>query len=921
MTIDLSGSWGFELDHEDRGVAEGWWQRSLAQEIQLPGILQAQGFGDEVTPETEWIGNIIDRAYFTEERYAPYRQAGNIKFPCWLTPDKYYMGAAWYQREVEVPAAWSGKRLTLFLERSHWQSRVWWDDVELGSDLSLGTPHLYALEGDVAPGKHRLTVRVDNRMIVNVGPNAHSMSDHTQGNWNGLAGRLELQAADPVWLESVQIYPNVRVKRVLVELRIGNRTGGILSGKIGVQAQSYNSAFSHEVAGLEKTVTIPREGATVHLNYVLGDEAQLWDEFSPSLYQLTCQLAAGEWRDQVTESFGLREVEVKEKQLLVNGRRIFLRGTLECSIFPLTGHPPTEVADWQRIIRVCQSYGLNHIRFHSHCPPEAAFVAADELGFYYQVECSAWANQGATIGEGEPLDSWLYEEGERIVAAYGNHPSFLMMAYGNEPSGDDPGYLGMWLNYWRGRDARRIHTSGAGWPIIPENQYHNIPGPRIHAWGAGLNSRLNGQPPETVTDYADWVEKLDQPIVSHEIGQWCVYPDFDEIEKYTGHLKAKNFEIFRDFLHANHMGDQARDFLMASGKLQTLCYKEEIESALRTPGFGGFQLLDLHDFPGQGTALVGVVDPFWDSKPYVSPAEFRRFAGLTVPLARLTKRYWRMSETLTAVVDIAHFGAGDLVDAVVYWRLVDGAGTAVQSGELVPQTIVAGELNRCGEMEVNLSGCAPAQMYTLVVGVTGHEAENDWAVWLFADELDTAVADDLLITHSLDESTLDHLAQGGKALYLVPPDEVKVASQIGFSSLFWNTSWTRGQVPHTLGIVCDPAHPLFAHFPTAYHSDWQWWELIHGSQAMVLDGMAGALRPLIQPIDTWFEARRLGLMFEARVNGGSLLVCSLDLESNLAERLVARQMWFSLMNYLASDAFAPEAMVDIRQIEALIEVS
>ena len=919
MTIDLSGHWGFELDREDRGVADAWWQRPLTQEIQLPGILQAQGFGDEVTIETKWIGDMFDPSFFTDERYAPYREPGNVKFPCWLTPDKYYMGAAWYQREVEIPEAWAGKRLTLFLERSHWQSRVWWDDVELGSDLSLATPHVYAVETAVSPGKHRLTVRVDNRMIINVGPNAHSMSDHTQGNWNGLAGRLELQASDPVWIESVQIYPNVQTKRVLVEVCISNKTGEIVEGKIRLQAKSYNSDAIHEAAELEKEVTIPREGTTLHLNYVLGDEAQLWDEFSPALYQLDCQLKAGEWRDRVMESFGLREVGVEEKRLVLNGRRIFLRGTLECSIFPLTGHPPTEVDEWKRVIRVCQSYGLNHIRFHSHCPPEAAFVAADELGFYYQVECSSWANQGATIGEGRPLDSWLYEEGKRIVAAYGNHPSFLMMAYGNEPSGDDVGYLGMWVNYWRGHDTRRIHTSGAGWPLIPENDYHNFYGPRIQAWGAGLNSRINGQPPETVTDYTDWVEKLNQPIVSHEIGQWCVYPDFAEIEKYTGHLKAKNFEIFRDFLEANHMGDQAREFLMASGKLQTLCYKEEIESALRTPGFGGFQLLDLHDFPGQGTALVGVVDPFWDSKPYVSPEGFRRFSGATVPLARLEKRYWRVSEQLTAVLDIAHFGAADLVDAVVYWRLEDGAGTAVQSGELAPQTIVAGELNRCGKIEVSLADCVSAQAYTLVVGVAEYEAENDWAVWLFADEVETAVADDLLITHELDEATLDHLAQGGKALYLVPPDEVKVASQIGFSSVFWNTSWTQGQQPHTLGIVCDPAHPLFAHFPTTYHSDWQWWELIHGSQAMVLDGLVGTLRPLIQPIDTWFEAHRLGLLFEAQMNGGRLMVCSMDLENRLDERLVARQMRFSLLQYLASDLFAPEVVIEADQLQGIIE--
>ena len=174
--------------------------------------------------------------------------------------------------------------------------------------------------------------------------------------------------------------------------------------------------------------------------------------------------------------------------------------------------------------------------------------------------------------------------------------------------------------------------------MIAQNQYHNTPAPRIHAWGAGLNDRLNGEPPATTADYRDFVSRHEVPMVAHEIGQWCVYPNFEEISKYTGVLQAKNFEIFRDFLTANHMGHQARDFLMASGKLQTLCYKEEIESALRTPGFGGFQLLDLHDFPGQGTALVGVLDPFWDSKPYVNPGEFRRFCNSTVPLVRLPKR-------------------------------------------------------------------------------------------------------------------------------------------------------------------------------------------------------------------------------------------------------------------------------------------
>jgi hypothetical protein len=480
-----------------------------------------------------------------------------------------------------------------------------------------------------------------------------------------------------------------------------------------------------------------------------------------------------------------------------------------------------------------------------------------------------------------------------------------MMAYGNEPAGKFEDYLAKWVAHWKQTDARRVYTSGAGWPAIPENQYHNIPKPRIQAWGAGLKSRINALPPETRTDYNDHVSQASAPIISHEIGQWCAYPNFDEIKKYTGPLKARNFEVFRDFLEAHHMGDQARDFLMASGKLQTLCYKEEIESALRTPGFGGFQLLDLHDFPGQGTALVGVLDAFWDSKGYVTPEAFSRFCNSTVPLARMSKRYWRATETFSADIDVAHFGPRPLPDAVAAWKLVEADGVVIAHGKLSPTTIPIGNGLRLGTLKIDLAHLKLPGKYTLIVGLEGTPFENDWDIWVFPDQLDTSVPDDIAVVETLDEAALARLNAGGKVLWMLPPEKVKADSQIGFSSVFWNTAWTQGQAPHTLGILCDPRHPSFAHFPTEYHSNWQWWELIHGSAAMTLDHLPPTLRPLIQPIDTWFEARRLGLLFEAKAHGGRLMVCSMDLRSSLEERLVARQMLYSLLRHMSSADFNP----------------
>ncbi len=915
--LDLSGKWSIRLDRNDVGENERWFAESLGDDtIALPGSLQAQGYGNEVTVDTEWTGGIADRSWYDSPKYEKYHQPGNVKVPFWLQPDKHYVGPAWYQRTIAVPDDWRKNRVTLHLERCHWETTVWVDDVKIGSDNSLSTPHVYDVTGRLTPGDHRLTIRADNRVKIGVGINAHSVTDHTQSNWNGIIGRIELRGTDPVWIEDVQVHPNLDRKSARLQVTIGNRTGLTGEGELFVASETTLEKVPFRFAEADRS--------TVDAVFRMGNDVRLWDEFDPALHRLNLALKARtadrHFVDHHTVTFGMREIATQGTQLAVNGRPIFLRGTLECCIFPLTGYPPTDVESWIRIIRVCQAHGLNHMRFHSWCPPRAAFVAADELGFYLQVECGLWANQGSTVGDGKPVDKFLYAEQERILREYGNHPSFVMMAYGNEPAGQNQKrFLGDLVDMWRKKDPRRVYTSAAGWPIIPESQFHNVPAPRIQAWGAGLSSRINARPPETVSDYRDFVGQYDVPVVSHEIGQWCVYPNLDEIEKYTGVLKAKNFEVFRDLLNHNHMGDQARDFLMASGKLQTLCYKEEIESALRTPGFGGFQLLDLHDFPGQGTALIGVLDPFWDSKPYVSPEGFRRFCDQTVPLVRMAKRVWTKDETFQADVEIVHYGNQEIEDAEIMWRLTTADGQTVADGELGPKCVETGGLHQIGSARVDLKDIAAPAMLRLVVGIEGTAYENDWDVWVYPDAVATEVPQDVLVARELDDSTLDHLEDGGKVLLFVEPTRVKTDAVLGFSSIFWNTAWTHGQPPHTLGILCDPKHPALASFPTEYHSNWQWWYLVSQAAALKLDGMPGDLRPIVQAIDTWFETRRLGLAFEAKVHGGRLLVCSIDLEKNLEDNPVAHQMRHSLLRYVAGNEFAPQVEVSVEAIQNLMQ--
>lgn len=912
--MNLAGTWQFALDRDDKGLAERWHERRLDGEITLPGSLPAQGIGDPVSVDTPWTGQLKPE-WFESERYAPYRETGNVKTSFWLQPETVYVGAVWYQREIDIPQEWAGKRVTLTLERPHIETTAWLDDVCLGTENSLGTAHVYALGPAATPGAHRLTLRIDNRLPIKVGVNSHSVSDHTQGNWNGAVGAITLAATSKTWIADVRVHGHASTRSAAVTAQIASETGMAGEGTIRFHAHGDDASFSP----VDVPVTWEGTGGSVSVDYALGESARLWDEFDPVVYQLDAELiVGGVVTDTRTTTFGLRDVGIDGTQITINGRKTFLRGTLECCIFPRTGYPPTDVAEWSRIFGIAKAHGLNMLRFHSWCPPKAAFNAADAQGVYLQVECSSWANHpDAAIGVGDPLDAWLYREAARMLADYGNHPSFVLLLYGNEPTGNMAEFLGPWINHLKALDPRRLYSGGAGWPEIPENECHVTPDPRIYHWGEGLDSRINKYPPSTTADYSDFISARTAPVIVHETGQWCAFPNFGEMEKYTGHLKPRNFEIFQDFLAQAGLADQAKDFLFASGKLQALCYKEEIEATLRTPGMAGFQLLDLHDFPGQGTALVGVLDAFWDSKGYISADEYRRFCDSTVLLARLDRRVFTNSDRLTASVEVAHFGPAALVDVVPYWRLVNALGQTLREGTLPVRNIRIGNGTLLGEISVPLRDLRTPQQLKLVIGLTSTRFENDWDVWVYPDEVESAVPARVLVTDRLDEEAEQALAAGGCVVWSVPreavrpPDAGPVA--LGFSSIFWNTAWTDSQPPDTLGILCDPEHPLLREFPTEGYSNWQWWYIIQRATPLALNGLPLALRPTVQVIDDWHKSRRLGLVVEANVGQGRLIVTGIDILSDFAGDPVTRQFRHSLLRYCARGEFGPAEAMTVEQ--------
>ena len=919
--IDLSGTWKFKMDDQDVGITEEWYTQELPEKVRLPGSMVENGKGKPVGYDTEWTANLraaenAEKRWYEDENYAPYLSEKEFLFPYWLIADKHYTGAAWYQKEIILPENWENQSIQLLLERCHWETQVWVDDNYVGLQNSLGTAHRYDLSEFISPGKHKITIRVDNRVKdIQVGDDAHSVTDHTQSNWNGIIGEIKLIRKDPVFISDVQIFPDVENKSARVDVALKNRVGNQKDVKIEVMGKSTSSESSPKIKAREYEFSISQGSDTVVVNYPMGDKVRLWDEFDPNLYDLTVKLDAGDYNDLHRKTFGMRDFGIKGSRFTINGRPLFLRGTLECAIFPKTGYPPTDVESWERIVKVCQAHGLNHIRFHSWCPPEAAFEAADKLGFYFQVEASAWA----TIGNGEPIDEWIYRESEQIVSEYGNHPSFVMMAYGNEPHGENhQEYLARFVSYWKNKDDRRVYTSGAGYPALEKNDFHNLPQPRIQRWNEQLNSIINSEPPSTNFDWSDRIASWDCPVVSHEIGQWCVYPNFKEIEKYDGGvLKPKNFEIFKKSLEANNLIHLADSFLLASGKLQSLCYKADIEAALRTPGLAGFQLLDLHDFPGQGTALVGVLDAFWEEKGYISPTEYSRFCNETVPLARFEKRVFPSDETIEIDIEAAHFGKKELASVVPSWKIVDEGGEEIFSGEFAQADLTWDNGIKLGSINETIQ-IAYAKRFSLEVDVAGFS--NSWDFWVYPSKL-TEVEEDILIVQTLNQNALSALEKGRKVLLSIKKGSVKEGKGgevgIGFSSIFWNTAWTNGQKPHTLGILCDPDHPALAKFPTEYHSNWQWWDAMSHSNAINIGDFENTPAPIVRIIDDWVTNRNLALIFEAKVGNGKLLMTGVDLQSDFENRPEARQLLYSLKSYMASDKFDPATTLSEKEVTSL----
>lgn len=899
--LDLSGSWGILLDTLSSDDVSRFFM-SCDDSISLPGTTDEAELGFLNSDHS--VTNNLSRLYQFE-------------------------GKAVYSKEISIPENWKGRLKRLVMERTK-PTIVYVDGRIAGSCDDITTAQIYDLTPFLAPGKHILTIVVDNApssVPSQVYSSSHAYSSSTQTNWNGIIGSFFLESIPERGIRSVRVSPLAAQKTASVRVALR----GSFSGEdvlVEARARSFNSADNHVTKTLKKSFHLMGDDPVLDLTLDMGLDALLWSEFTPALYHLEIKVSGKDLWDKKTAEFGLRDFKVSGKQFMINDLYTFLRGKHDACVFPLTGYPPMDVDSWRKVFQTAKEYGINHYRFHSWCPPQACFEAADLEGIYLQPELPIW---GTLNKDNTSLMDFLIKEGTHIQDAYGNHASFVMMAMGNEMGGTKA--LDFLVDTFRSQDDRHLIASGSNnnlgrqgpqrtddyfttcrVGVESEGTYDTQTRASFSFADAPDGGYLNHVLPNTKMDFSGANQLTGLPVISHETGQFQIYPSYSQIEKYTGVLKPWNLETFRSRLEKAGLKQQAEAFFESSGKWAVELYKADMEMNLRTPDWGGFQLLDLQDYPGQGSAYVGILDAFMDSKGLVSPESWRMSCSPVTILAAMDSLVWSSDGNFKAQVLIPNYGP-KVLSGKVLWQLKDSAGQFLKEGALsydAPQ----GRVECVGECSCPLASISEATKLTLSLALDNGIARNSYSIWVYPGK-ESPKLPSVKVTNSVGEALL-MLSKSEKVLLMPSFDAVKKQTVGGlFQTDYWNykmfksisESINKDVSPGTLGLLVDSSHPSLSAFPTDGHTSWQWFRVVKNSRPLILDGLEKALLPIVQVVDNVERNHFLGLVFEMKVEEGSLMVVMADLLSHLDAPEV-RQLYASLLQYMDSDAFRPSCKIE-----------
>ena len=940
-------------------MLDGRWHVILtdgtAAQMHLPGTLDESGIGHRDAGTNQWhpdaaLGNAAEEV----DKDAPIATR--------FTRRHTYEGEARISRKVTVPD-YGTDRLFVLAERARaLRLAVDGEECEVFRQGTLSTPYIFELTG-VTQGEHELTFFSDNSypgMPKDAICYSSAATDETQTNWNGILGNLCMYTRPKNFIESVRIYPK-KLKRsggyvadVCVELAPGAketlkdakiilRSEALAETEEFGKTQKSAEIFTHLGDALTKIEAAgPENRKTVEIwfrDLPLRENVKLWDEEEGNLYEMAATLDSGTAAEHGVNSsveyrtrFGIRIFgDNGSGRFALNGRTIFLRSEANCAEYPETGHPPMTVSEWKEILQKYRSYGINCVRFHSHCEPEAAFTAADELGMLLQPELSNW----------NPKDAFATEESIRyyrteltaILKTYANHPSFVMLTLGNElqARGEGRNRMQDLVRTAKQLDPTRLYANGSNTfygeeGCDPESDFYTSQSCKdvvIRGTFSGMRGYINENYPSADHTYdaamAEIRKSYTKPVFSFEVGQFEVLPDFEELESFQGISDPVNLKLIRKRVEERGLLPVWKKYVEATGELSRLAYREEIEAAMRTRELSGISLLGLQDFPGQGTALVGMMNSHMEPKPYpfARPKRFREFFRESRIFVKMSRYTYEEGEHLTAEVEVANFGKESIRGELVWTLGYRDCAVNTGRGELRcdradrQKNCPPGTYTSLGRLDIPLEVKGVSAALILTVSIGG--CTSTYPVWVY-QKTSPECPKNVYETRVFDEQTRAVLQNGGR-VYLSPdadreslPNSIKTQ----FTTDFWSVG-TFAEQEGGMGQLIDTEHPIFRNFPTDFHTDWQWW-IVAGKRAVILPR---SMKSVITEMDSYAFLRPMTQLIEFNCLNGKVLLSTMELHKSL-QYPEARALQAAIYEYLSGEEFRPAEELTVEELRTMV---
>lgn len=957
MRILLNGKWHVVLEDGTTG------------QMDLPGTLDENGIGHRDVGANQWHPDaVLGNAAGEIDKDAPIATR--------FTRRHTYEGEARISRKITVPD-YGTDRLFVLAERARALRLLVDGEVcAVFRQGTLSTPYIFELTG-TAPGEHEFTFLSDNSypgMPKAAICNSSAATDETQTNWNGILGECSMYTRPQNFIDSLRVYPRAVKKEeknkaggyvldVCVELAPGAKKV-YKDAKIILQSEALAVGELEDTQTLTEIISCSGEGLTEagtdkeenpktmeiwFRDLPLRENVKLWDEDEGNLYEMAVTLDNGISAEDKGGStaecrirFGIRSFgDNGSGRLALNGRAIFLRGEANCAEYPETGHPPMTIPEWKEMLLKYRSYGINFVRFHSHCEPEAAFAAADELGMLLQPELSHWDPKDAFGTE----ESYRYYRAELVdlLKTYANHPSFVMLTLGNELQAQDEGRERMreLVRTAKRMDPTRLYANGSNAfygeeGCDPESDFYTSQSCKdvvIRGTFSGMRGYLNENYPSADRTYdeamAEIRKEYQKPVFSFEVGQFEVLPDFEELESFHGISDPVNLKLIKKRVEERGLLPTWEKYVEATGELSRLAYREEIEAAMRTRELSGISLLGLQDFPGQGTALVGMMNSHLEPKPYdfARPERFREFFQECRILVKLPHYTYEAGERLIAEVEAANFGKEN-IEGVFCWTLagkksvsengncepaeIKSKNTVIATGEDTEITICRpGSYTEVGSLDIPLDFVEKNTALTLKVRIG--DSISAYPIWVYR-KTTPVCPENVYETRAFDMKTREILQNGGR-VYLSPdadkeslPNSIKTQ----FTTDFWSVG-TFADQEGGMGQLIDTEHPIFKEFPTDFHTDWQWW-IMATKRAVILPH---PMKTIITEMDSYAFLRPMAQMIEFRCLKGKVLLSTMELHKSQQYPEV-RALQASIYTYLSGENFEPAEEITEEELSMLV---